>query len=405
MVTKTKFKNALAALLLLAAMPIMAQNSTKRSTATINVSGKDGGTGRWIVQGIALSPLGEDVHSDTIDVQNGTFSYTVESDSLYKLFIMPEQKESGKMEEYTSALYKTIELYMEHGAKLTVNATLTDYYTAYSVSGSRLSATYAERISAYRKAHAARLTEIERTRMENFMDSVGNESLNEEYSRIGEKFRSENIEYARLHPDEQVSAAYLVEIGFDSLVVAEAKRLAPEVRNGQFKPTIDAITSVYEIENAVRDNRRNVRIGIQAPAFSYTTIDGKPASQDMFKGKKYLILDFWGSWCAWCIRGVPKMRAYRDKYSDRLEILGVDCEDKPERMEMALKKHRMNWLHIVNDTSSLENNMVIKYAVQAYPTKIIISPEGKIVGYVEGEEDSFYEQIDELMANDKPFGK
>lgn len=388
----------LATLLMAAAgLASASADDSDRSTATINVSGISGGRCRWLVEALPISPLGADTHKDTIVMRDGAFSYTVGGDSLYKVFFTPELRDDSGNSDGNASFYKTIELYMEKGSRLTVNATLADDYMAYTVSGSPLNATYAERLSAHRKAHAARLNTIMEAMMPAGTDSTEFARLNEEYSAICEKYRSDNVEYARRHPNEQVSAAYLVDIGVDSLLAVEAEKLAPDVRNGQFKPVIDTAIKLHTIGNAVRDNKSNVRIGVKAPAFSYTAIDGRKVSHDMFAGKKYLVLDFWGSWCAWCLRGAPKMREYRNKYSDRLEILGVDCEDKPERMKAAIEKHGMDWLHIVNDTSSIDSNMTVKYAVQAFPTKIVISPEGKIVNYTEGEEESFYEEIDKLM--------
>lgn len=91
------------------------------------------------------------------------------------------------------------------------------------------------------------------------------------------------------------------------------------------------------------------------------------------------------------------MKKYYEKYKGKFEILGVDCNDKKDKMLSAINKYQMNWLHIVNNDKGLDNNLVLEYAVQAFPTKIIISPKGKIVGYFEGEEETFYQKLDELL--------
>lgn len=397
MQTTINLKTMLPALLLTAALSAAAQSRNCRATVNVSVQGIEGGACRWYAEALPLSPLGEDTRKDTLDMRNGRLSYAIESDTLFKVFLFPEEKLCRDTAGNSDNSHMSIEVFMEHGASQSVEAQYTPGYITYSVSGSPLSATYAERLSAFRKANSVRLKELSHSFMADSLDSAARERINEEYALIGEEHRQSDIEYARQHPDEQVAAAYLIENATDSLFCAEAERLSSAVRNGQFKPVIDGAEKLYKIEKSVRDNKNNVRLGVDAPAFSYTTIDGKQVSQDMFKGKKYLVLDFWGSWCAWCIRGVPKMREYRDKYAGRLEILGVNCNDKPEKMKAAIEKHNINWLHIVNNEASIDENMMIKYAVQAFPTKIVISPEGKIVNYTEGEEEAFYEEIDKLI--------
>jgi len=394
---KRILKNAAMVLLLCAALPLAAQNSANRSTVTVDVKDAKGGQCRWYVEAVPMSPPGEDSKKDTILMRNGTFSYTIDSDTLYEVCFQPEPAVCGDKAGDTGSPDMMIEVFVERGSHQTVKATLADGYTDYSVAGSPLSATYAERLSAFRRANSARIRTLIMAMVNPQSDSIATARANDEYSAIYDKYRSSNLEYARQHPGEQIAAAYIIENATGSLLCAEAEKLAPEVRNGQFKPILDSVIKVYSMEKGIRDDDNKVRLGVDAPAFSYTTTDGKRASQDMFKGKKYLVLDFWGSWCAWCLRGVPKMREYRDKYADRLEILGINCNDKPERMKAAIEKHNINWLHIVNDISSLDRNMTVKYAVQAFPTKILISPEGKIAAYIEGEEESFYETIDKLM--------
>ena len=109
---------------------------------------------------------------------------------------------------------------------------------------------------------------------------------------------------------------------------------------------------------------------------------------------KYVVLDFWGSWCGWCIKGFPKMKEYYQKYKGKFEILGVDCNDTPEKWKAAVKKHELPWLHVYNPKDS---KVLAEYGVQGFPTKILIGPDGKIVKTVVGEDPSFYKFIDEIF--------
>lgn len=130
-----------------------------------------------------------------------------------------------------------------------------------------------------------------------------------------------------------------------------------------------------------------------APDFTLNDINGKPLALSSLRGK-YVVLDFWGSWCIWCIRGIPAMKEYYQKYAGKFEILGIDCNDPEDKWKAAVAEHELPWLHVYNPK---ESNLLETYGIQGFPTKIIISPEGKIVKTVVGESPEFYTALDELF--------
>lgn len=79
---------------------------------------------------------------------------------------------------------------------------------------------------------------------------------------------------------------------------------------------------------------------VVAPDFTLDDLKGKPLQLSSLRGK-YVVLDFWGSWCIWCIRGIPKMKEYYAKYEGKFEILGVDCNDSPEKWKAAVEEHAL----------------------------------------------------------------
>ena len=129
------------------------------------------------------------------------------------------------------------------------------------------------------------------------------------------------------------------------------------------------------------------------PEFTLDDLNGQPLSLSSLRGK-YLILDFWGSWCGWCIKGFPDMKKYYKKYNDKLEILGMDCSDTKAKWKKAVDDNDLPWLHVYMPKGS---DITDIYRISAFPTKIIISPEGKVVYTVIGENDKFYEMLDELL--------
>ena len=104
-----------------------------------------------------------------------------------------------------------------------------------------------------------------------------------------------------------------------------------------------------------------------------------------------------GSWCGWCIKGMPEMKKYYEKYGSKLEILGVDCGDTEEAWKEAVNTHQLTWKHVRNGEGV--NDITGIYEVQGFPTKVLVDPEGKIVKYIVGEDPAFYTTLDEVLKN------
>ena len=133
--------------------------------------------------------------------------------------------------------------------------------------------------------------------------------------------------------------------------------------------------------------------GPEAPDFTLNDINGKPLTLSSLRGK-YVVLDFWGSWCIWCIKGMPKMKEYYAKYAGKLEILGIDCNDSEEKWKAAVAEHQLPWLHVYNND---ESGLLEKYGIEGFPTKVVIDPEGHVANVVVGEDPAFYTYLDKLF--------
>lgn len=132
-----------------------------------------------------------------------------------------------------------------------------------------------------------------------------------------------------------------------------------------------------------------------APDFTLNDINGKPLTLSSLRGK-YVVIDFWGSWCGWCIKGMPKMKEYYQKYSGKFEILGVDCNEPEDRWKAAVEQLQLPWLHVYNPRNSV-NDVCVKYAIKGFPTKVIVGKDGEIIKTIIGEDPEFYTFLDELL--------
>lgn len=196
------------------------------------------------------------------------------------------------------------------------------------------------------------------------------------------------LDYILTHPKEEVSMALLDRLEPEQMETA-INAIDPKVRNGRLKPIADALLRQAQKELSSRE----IAEGAMAPDFTLPDLKGKPLTLSKLRGK-WVILDFWGSWCGWCITGFPKMKAYYEKYAGLFEILGIDCRDTAEKWKEAVEQYALPWLHVYNGKEDVPGN----YGIQGYPTKIIIDPEGKINKIILGEKDEFYEYIDQLFG-------
>ncbi|MFT3823915.1 MAG: TlpA disulfide reductase family protein [Chitinophagaceae bacterium] len=110
-----------------------------------------------------------------------------------------------------------------------------------------------------------------------------------------------------------------------------------------------------------------------APSFTLQQLNNTPFSIEAYRGK-WVLLDFWGTWCGPCCAEHPALQKFYKKTqrSDKLTILTIACRDTEERVRGYLKKKSFTFPVAMAD-SQVEDI----FAVQSYPTKVLINPAGQ----------------------------
>lgn len=176
------------------------------------------------------------------------------------------------------------------------------------------------------------------------------------------------------NPNSVVSAHdltfYKSRIPVDSLEYLYEK-MAPNVKESNYGKEIKAY--IMEISK--------VSAGKLAKNFTGVDLNGKRISLADFKGK-YVLLDFWGSWCAPCREAVPHLKQLFTKYNKMgLEVLAIAVNDKPKNWKDAIKQDGTSIWHNIMDIKNADNEVEIndEFNVHTYPSKILIDKNGVIV--------------------------
>lgn len=118
--------------------------------------------------------------------------------------------------------------------------------------------------------------------------------------------------------------------------------------------------------------------GQQAPSFQLTTPEGEAIKLSDFEGK-YLLIDFWASWCPPCRKANPKVVALHQKYASKnLAFLSISLDTDEDAWKAAIVSDGLVWQHGSN-LSKWDCEVRKAYGVGSIPHLVLISPEGMIV--------------------------
>lgn len=298
--------------------------------------------------------------TDTVAVKNDTFTYTGVQNvpALYSLRIAGKQQQPAR--------------FFVENAKITFSA-MKDSISGSDVTGSASEDMY--------KAYLRQLKPV-KVKMDEWQDQYMQahksdneqlvESLEDTYNSLVDQKKQAIRDFVHSYPESVISAWAVA-------------------RNFRYSPDPQKLSSLYEaLDTSAQhtvygkqiketlDIAKKLAIGNIAPDFTQTDINGNPLSLSDLRGK-YVLIDFWASWCGPCRQENPNVVEAYNKYKDEgFTVLGVSLDEDKGAWEKAIENDDLHWYH-VSDLKGWKNAVAQQYGIKAIPSNILIDPDGKIL--------------------------
>lgn len=321
--------------------------------------------------------------TDSCKVADGTYNFSVQLDEpdLLRLRVkFPVLKEAAKAKQAvplgSGSMAQNRDYFVFYTGPGRVRINSTDSFSNGTVKGSKAHATYLslqsklkpfeDRLKGlyqdYAKANAAKNATL-RDQIEATIDSLDEAMKEAVLAPFAKEESSSPVAFYAL----QQYAGYDI----------NPEKVEPLYES--LSPTIKSYPSVVAFKDRL-ETAKKVGIGRIAPDFTQNDTLEQPVQLSSLRGK-YLLIDFWASWCGPCRQENPNVVKVFNQYKDRnFHILGVslDREGQKDKWMKAIHDDQLTWTQ-VSDLKFWNNAVAKQYGIQAIPQNLLLDPQGKII--------------------------
>ncbi len=149
----------------------------------------------------------------------------------------------------------------------------------------------------------------------------------------------------------------------------------------------------YVTAHAQRENQK-IKVGQPAPELAFANPEGELLSLAAITKGRYVLVDFWASWCGPCRIAHPSLVRLYNKYKDLdfkhadqgFSLLSVSLDRNAEAWKKAIDKDGLEWPYHMSDLKAWNSEAVALYGIEFIPQAFLIGPDGKVIGKYESAE-------------------
>ncbi len=137
----------------------------------------------------------------------------------------------------------------------------------------------------------------------------------------------------------------------------------------------DKVIKVDDQNGHLEVSPKYAKIGALAPDFITEDVHGNKIRLSSFRNKKPVLLAFWATWCRYCTKELPSLKAFIKEHQDQIEVIAVDSGESRRTIMNYIQRENVDFLMLLDEDRKIWR----QYLVRATPTHFLIDREGKIV--------------------------